>query len=124
MTTTEKTYTMGAIKEKFYNNSEDRSKLIGEITESLDDEIDYDKSIDILEKVMETDKRRTEKTGAAIDYGKMDAMDKLLWIAREAYRLGASYGVGLVLTVVNDIVEDMERGKDEDAQTVPLTAEG
>ena len=114
MTTTEKTYTMSTIKEKFYNNSEDRSKLIGEITESLDDELDYDKSIDILEKVMETDKRRTEKTGAAIDYGKMDAMDKLLWIAREAYRLGASYGVGIVITVVNGIVDDMESGKGGD----------
>ena len=99
------------VKQYFYYGKKKQARTIQQITQYLDENMTWDKTYEIMESIMKLDKRREQITGEAINFDGWDIVDKMLWIVRESYRLGACYGATIIMGASNKAYKEMESAK-------------
>ena len=97
--------TISEIKKGLTLSDEEIQKIIKAVTEHLDAELTYEKSCDLIIEVGQANKDREHATGEYMDMETLSIADKMMWVAREAYRMGAAYGITVMSMTINEAVE-------------------
>ena len=97
--------TISEIKKGLTLSDEDIEKIIKAVTEHLDAELTKEKCCDLIMEVAQANKDRESATGEYMDMETLPIAERIMWVAREAYRLGAAYGITVMSMTVNQAVE-------------------